>query len=81
MQRSVLLESENWNSSVCVRRERIYPFRLGNVFIGGILNGKMLILFVGNGFIRSAPLIVSKSVGQMVNTNYMFPKIPLNELR
>ena len=46
-----------------VRRERIYPFRLGNVFIGGILNGKMLILFVGNGFIRSTPLIVSNSVG------------------
>ena len=37
-----------------IRRECIYAFRLGNVFIGGMLNGKMLILFVGNGFIRSA---------------------------
>ena len=36
------------------RRERIYPFRLGNVFVGGILNGKMLDNTVGRGFLPAA---------------------------
>ena len=32
---------------VCDRRERIYPFRLGNDFIWAILNGKILDNTVG----------------------------------
>ena len=33
---------DEWDMFQCVRRERIHPFRRANVFIRGILNGKML---------------------------------------
>ena len=40
-------QSDKLESVEVIRRERIYPFRRGNVFIRGILNGKMLDNTVG----------------------------------
>ena len=41
----------------------------------------MLILCVGNGFIRSTPHIVSNRLDKWENIDNLFPKMPRNELR
>ena len=93
----------NWNFAgfverdmfQCVRRERIYPFRRGNVFIRGILNGKMLDNTVGLMAVpRRSPQVINRvrfngnaqifaefRRGQATRPTVLTDHFPLNELR